>query len=78
MVTKTEREGRIARISVIFSQKAMFPDWIPGFGFWFMQFDSWPLDFLLDKAILTLGNPNLPKDREAGGLVGGEVEEAEA
>ena len=52
----------------LFSEQAVFSEWISEFDCWFMKFDSWPLSDLLGKLILLL-KANRAKDREAVGLI---------
>ena len=59
----------------LFSQKAMFNDWILEFDCWFSNLDTCPLSGVLDKMIRMSQKSPIPEDREADGLIGGEVVE---
>ena len=50
----------------LFSQNAMFNDWIPERGCWLRKFDTCPLSEVLAKMIWMLERHPRPEDREAG------------
>ena len=50
----------------LFSQKAMFKDWLFEFDCRFRKFDTCPLGGVLDKMVWMSKNPHSSEDREAG------------
>ena len=56
-IQKRNERAPSMRAFPLFSQKAMFKDWISEFVCWFRKFDTWPLSDVLDKMIWMLGKP---------------------